>query len=120
MKKILVYCLVMAMTVGASYAQDIKAGKKTFNTCRSCHSIKEGKHKIGPSLFNIVGRQSASSDFKKYSSAMKKADIVWTEENLRIYLHNPKKFIKGTRMTFRGLKKDKDLDNIIAYLKTLK
>lgn len=97
---------------------DPAAGKKIFNQCSVCHSVIKGKHALGPSLNGVVGRKAGTADgFKNFSPAMKKADIVWTEDNLEKYLADPKGFIPGNRMIFSGLKKDDDRDNVIAFLK---
>lgn len=101
---------------------DVKKGQKVFKKkCRSCHRVKEGKNAAGPHLFGIVGRASGSVEgYRGYSKAMRSANIVWDEENLAAYLKKPKKFLPGSKMQFAGLKKDKDIVNILAFLKTLK
>jgi len=98
-------------------AADIKAGKKVFKKCKACHYADREKHKTGPHLVNLIGRTAGSlEDYKKYSKAMKASGIVWDEETLTEYLRAPKKYIKGTKMAFVGLKKDADIENVIAYL----
>ena len=78
---------------------------------------RQEKHKTGPHLVNLIGRTAGSlEDYKKYSKAMKASGIVWGEETLTEYLRAPKKYIKGTKMAFVGLKKDADIENVIAYL----
>lgn len=107
-----------ALLSGAALAGgDAAKGKKVFNKCKACHSLKAGKNKIGPSLNGIIGRASASVDGYKYSKAMKAANLTWDEETLKKYLIKPKKFVKGTKMAFAGLKKEKQRDDLIAYLK---
>ena len=103
---------------GAALAEgDAAKGKKVFNKCKTCHSLDPGKKKIGPHLNGIVGRKAASVEGYKYSKAMKAADIVWDEANLDEFLKKPKAFIKGTKMTFAGLKKESQRQDLIAYLK---
>ena len=98
-------------------AADIKAGEKVFKKCKACHYADREKHKTGPHLVNIIGRTAGSlEDYKKYSKAMKASGIVWDETTLADYLRAPKKYIKGTKMAFVGLKKDADIENVIAYL----
>ena len=102
----------------------IKAGEKVFKKCKSCHAVGEGaKNKSGPQLYNIIGRKMGSADRYKYSKGFKLASDegrIWDEQLMIEFLRKPKKFIKGTKMSFGGLKKDKDLDAIVAYLKTAK
>lgn len=111
----------LAIAAPARADGDAAAGQKTFAQCRACHSPDAGKNGLGPSLHGIVGRKAASAEgFKTYSPAMQKSDITWTEDNLKKYLADPKGFIAGNRMVFAGLKKPDDVENVIAYLKTLK
>ena len=103
-------------------AQDAAAGEKLFAKCRACHSVGEGaKNKVGPVLNGVVGRTAGGLEGYKYSPAMTKAGeggLVWGEDTLKQYLANPKGFVKGTKMTFAGLKKDDELANMVAYLQT--
>ncbi len=113
---------VSALMSAQVLAGDAGMGLVLFKKCKACHSIDEGRNKIGPSLFGIYGRQAGAIPGFKYSKAMKvKApEIVWNDENLDAWLKKPKKFIPKTKMGFSGLKKQRDRDDIIAYLKTLK
>ena len=98
---------------------DVAAGEKVFKKCKACHVVDAEKHKTGPHLVNIMGRAAGSADgYKKYSDAMKSSGIVWNEETLDGYLEKPKAYVKGTRMAFAGLRKEKDRANVIAYLKS--
>ena len=108
---------VALVSAGPVLAADIKAGEKVFKKCKACHYADREKHKTGPHLVNLIGRTAGSrEDYKKYSKAMKASGIVWDEETLTDYLRAPKKYIKGTKMAFVGLKKDADIENVIAYL----
>lgn len=122
--KILAATAVVLMGTGASLAMadgDVKKGQKVFKKCKACHTINEGgKNKIGPNLFGVVGRSSAKVDGFKYSKVMKAANLEWNEENLDGFLKKPKKFMKGTKMSFAGVKKESQRKNLIAYLATLK
>ncbi len=105
---------------GAAFAGDIAAGEKVFKKCKACHVVGEEKNKTGPHLVNIIGRPAAGVEsYTKYSKAMKESGLVWDEATLDGYLTKPKKFLKGTKMAFGGLKKEKDRANLIAYLKSL-
>ena len=108
---------VALVSAGPALAADIKAGEKVFKKCKACHYADREKHKTGPHLVNLIGRTAGSlEDYKKYSKAMKASGIVWDEETLTEYLRAPKKYIKGTKMAFVGLRKDADIENVIAYL----
>ena len=95
--------LSAAMLMSATPARadgDAAAGQKTFAQCRACHSVDAGKNGLGPSLHGIVGRKAASVEgFKTYSPAMQKSGLIWTEDNLKKYLADPKGFIAGNRKT---------------------
>ena len=114
--------LAMALALGASAAQaegDAVHGKKVFKKCAACHSLEAGKKKIGPSLHGVMGRTAGTLDGFKYSKAMVaygESGKVWDAETLSIYLEAPRKVVKGTRMSYGGLKKPKDRDDLIAYL----
>ncbi len=119
MKKSLLLAFGLALALGSTSASaaDLKAGKKIFKKCKACHSLKAGKKKVGPSLSGVLGKKAAQVKGFKYSKAMKKADITWDDATLDAYLTKPKKFLKGTKMAFVGLKKKKDRDNVVAYIK---
>lgn len=111
----------MMVSGGSAMASgDVAKGKKVFRKCAVCHDARKGKNKIGPSLFGIVGSKAGDVKGYRFSSAMKNSNITWTEKNLNKYLRNPRKMVKGTRMMFPGLRSEKDRENLIAYLKTLK
>ena len=98
---------------------DVAAGEKVFKKCKACHVVKKEQNRTGPHLVNLFGRTAGSLEgYKKYSKVMKSSGIVWNEETLDAYLKAPKKYVKGTRMAFAGLKKDADRANVIAYMKT--
>jgi len=122
--------LAIATTIaltGYAHAQDAAgdaaAGKTVFKKCRACHKLGEKalkKRSVGPHLNGIIGRKAGTMEGFKYSKANKSSGITWTEEVFTQYIKNPRKFMKGTRMAFAGLKKDKDIKNIIAFLKQYK
>ena len=107
-----------ALGGGAALAQgDAEAGKKVFKKCKVCHSFDPGKKKIGPHLKGVVRRQAGSVEGYKYSKAMAASDITWDEANLDKFLTKPKAFVKKTKMAFRGIKKEAQRADLIAYLK---
>ena len=96
---------------------DIAVGEKVFKKCAACHSIvKGGKNNIGPALYNVVGRQIGAVSDYKYSKALSRYGKEWTFEELNGYLIKPAKWIKGTKMAFAGLRKEKDRASVILYL----
>ena len=96
---------------------DLAHGEKVFKKCSACHSIvKGGKNNIGPALYNVVNRQVGLVDNYKYSKALAGYEKNWTFEELNGYLIKPAKWIKGTKMAFAGLRKEKDRASVILYL----
>jgi len=96
---------------------DIALGEKVFKKCAACHSIvKGGKNNIGPALYNVVGRKTGAITDYKYSKALASFEKEWTFEELNGYLIKPAKWIKGTKMAFAGLRKEKDRASVIKYL----
>lgn len=122
MKNLSISALALALAVallsaGHASAADVKKGKRVFAKCKACHVVNKEKNKIGPHLVGIIGRAAGSVDGYKYSKAMRTSGLVWDEETLALYLKAPKKFVKGTKMAFAGLRKENDIANVIAYLK---
>ncbi len=96
---------------------DIAHGEKVFKKCAACHSIvKGGKNAIGPALYNVVGRKVGAVEEYKYSKALSAYDKNWTFEELNGFLIKPAKWIKGTKMAYAGLRKEKDRASVIKYL----
>ena len=96
---------------------DVASGEKIFKKCAACHSInKGGKNKIGPALYNIVGRTVGGLDNYKYSKALSSYGKEWTFEELNGFLLKPASYIKGTKMSYAGLRKEKDRASVIKYL----
>ncbi|SLN70312.1 c-type cytochrome [Oceanibacterium hippocampi] len=110
----------MVFVASAAHAEgDAEKGEKVFKKCKACHTIEEGgKNKVGPNLFNVVGRHAGALEDYKYSDAMKESGLTWDDPTLHTYLEKPKDLVKGTKMSFPGLKKESDRDNVIAYLKS--
>ena len=96
---------------------DVASGEKIFKKCAACHSInKGGKNKIGPALYNVVGRAVGGVSDYKYSKALASYGKEWTFEELNGFLQKPASYLKGTKMSYAGLRKEKDRASIIKYL----
>ena len=92
-------------------------GNKVWKKCAACHSIKKGgKNKIGPALYNVLGRNVAALDNYKYSKALAAYGKSWTFEEMNGFLTKPQAYIKGTKMAFAGLKKEKERASIILFM----
>jgi cytochrome c len=99
-------------------AADVEHGKALFAPCAACHS--ERPDSLGPSLKGVFGRPSAALADFRYSNPMKRANLVWDEENLRAYIHDPQAKVRGNRMPYAGMGDPNDVDDVVAYLRTLK
>ncbi|WP_299869591.1 c-type cytochrome [uncultured Roseobacter sp.] len=112
-----------AVEVAAVDPELIAAGEKVFRKCKACHQIGEGaKNRSGPVLTGIVGQAAGQVEGFNYSKplmAMAEDGLVWDAENLQAFLSKPKAFMKGTKMSFAGLKKEADLTAITAYLASI-
>jgi cytochrome c len=112
--------LLLAVQVSISHAAgDVAAGKALFATCASCHQVgPSARGGFGPQLNGIIGRPAAATTDYRYSTAMQKSGIVWTEKNLRAFLKSPGDVVPGTKMRFWGIGSDREIDNLLAYLRT--
>ncbi|MGZ3294407.1 MAG: c-type cytochrome [Xanthobacteraceae bacterium] len=108
---------LLALAASPAAAADSDHGKVLYQTCAACHT--ERPDALGPSLKGVVGRKSAALEDFRYSNPMKRANLVWDENNLREYIKDPQAKVKGNRMPYGGLTDGKDVDDIIAYLKIL-
>ncbi|MCF8481943.1 MAG: cytochrome c family protein [Rhodospirillum sp.] len=113
----------LAQAAGESFEMgDAKAGEKVFRKCMACHEVGPGaKAKVGPPLTGVIGRHAGGVDGFEYSDAMStksQEGLVWTPENINHMLAKPKDFLPGTKMSFAGLRKDKERADVIAYLAT--
>lgn len=108
---------VVALAGTSAHADgDADKGKKIFNRCKACHTLEEGKHRVGPSLAGLFDRKAGSVEGYSYSENLAKADFTWDEEKLMDYLDNPKEMFAGSKMMFR-VTKEADRADVIAYLK---
>jgi cytochrome c len=108
----------LAAYAGSARAQDAAAGEVAFRACRACHAVGEGaRDEVGPVLNGIVGRAAGSYPDYSYSEANKSSGLIWDEPTLSRYLKHPQSVVPGTKMSFAGVARDRDIANIIAYLK---
>ena len=109
---------VGALAAGTARAEgDAAAGAKVFKKCATCHTLAKGaRHKIGPNLYGLFDRKAGKAPGFRYSKRLAAADFAWDDERLDAWLANPRKVIKGTRMSFR-LHKARDRADVIAYLR---
>ena len=118
MRSLLLSAALVLASAGAASAQDAAAGEKVFAQCRACHQIgPTAKNGVGPVLNGLFGRHSGSIEGYSYSPANKNSGITWDEATFREYIKDPKAKIPGTKMVFAGVKDDKRIDELIAYLK---
>ncbi len=110
--------LLAALAIApAAQAQDAAAGEQVFRKCLPCHAVGPGaKNKVGPELNGLDGRHSGTAPDYSYSSANKNSGIVWNEQTFKDYIHDPRAKIPGTKMIFPGIKNEKEIDNLWAYL----
>ena len=111
--------VVIASAAAASnaMAQDATAGKTQFNKCLPCHSIGEGaKNKVGPELNGLDGRKSGTAPDYNYSDANKNSGITWNEAEFKEYIKDPKAKIPGTKMAFAGVKNEKEVNDLWAFI----
>ena len=119
MKRLTLSALVAISSLAApvALAQDVAAGKTSFNKCMACHAVGEGaKNKVGPELNGIDGRHSGTAEGYSYSDANKNSGITWNEAQFKDYIKDPKAKIPGTKMVFAGIKNEKEAGDLWAFL----
>jgi cytochrome c len=120
MKKLTLSALVViasSAAATAALAQDVAAGKTSFNKCMACHAIGDGaKNKVGPELNGLDGRKAGTAEGYSYSDANKKSGITWNEAQFKYYIKDPKAKIPGTKMAFVGIKNEKEVNDLWAFL----
>lgn len=111
--------LSLLSTGAAMAAGDPENGEQIFQQCKVCHAVEaDAPRKLGPNLHGLFGREAGTVEsFQNYSPAMKKLDVVWTEDTLMKYLAMPQQMVPGTTMAFAGLPKKEDRQDLISYLK---
>src|SRR4051812_589380 len=116
-RKLLSVQIVLAVAASPASAQDVAAGKTSFNKCLPCHSVGEGaKNKVGPQLNGLNGRKAGTAPDYSYSEANKGSGITWDEATFKEYIKDPKAKIPGTKMVFAGIKNEKEVNDLWAFL----
>ena len=120
-RKISCCAVMLGLLAGLAHgAGDPTRGSRVFGQCAACHSVALGEHMTGPSLAKVWNQKAASAEgFSRYSEALKRANVVWSEATLDAWLVKPEKLLPGTSMTFPGIKEAKDRQDVIAYLKAV-
>jgi len=118
MRVFVIVSLAILTSCGAASAQDVAAGEQSFRKCLPCHAVGEGaKNKVGPVLNGLEGRHSGSIEGFTYTDANKNSGITWNEESFKEYIKDPRARIPGTKMVFAGIKNEKEIGDLWAYLK---
>ena len=122
MRPLLLLSLALVLSaMSSAQAQDVAAGEKLFSQCRACHQVGDtasdtAKNAVGPVLNGLFGRKAGMVEGYTYSPANKNSGITWDEATFREYIKDPKAKIPGTKMVYAGLKEEKRIDDLIAYL----
>jgi cytochrome c len=106
-----------ALALNTAHAAD-DLGKKTFESCAACHSLKAGENGLGPSLHAVIGRSAGAEPGFRYSGPMKRSGITWDEKSLTDFLRAPQEKVPGNRMPFSGLPDEAALKAVVQYIQT--
>ena len=111
-------CVLAATGIGITRAQDVASGEKVFAQCRACHQIgPTAKNGVGPQLNGIIGRKAGTVPGYNYSPVNKNSGLTWDESTFGTYIQNPQNVLKGTKMTFVGVKDEQKVKDLVAFLK---
>jgi len=117
MYRLLFVCAAAVMLAPSAMAQDAAAGEKVFAQCRSCHQVgPKARNVVGPVLNGVIGRKAGSVPGYNYSDANKKSGITWDEKTFIEYIKDPRGKVPGTKMIYAGLRDEKRIKNLLAYL----
>jgi cytochrome c len=109
--------IASSATASAALAQDVAAGKTSFNKCLACHAVGDGaKNKVGPQLNGLDGRKAGTAPDYSYSDANKNSGLIWSEAIFKEYIKDPKAKIPGTKMVFAGIKTENEINDLWAFL----
>ena len=117
MRSVIFVAMLAVASTSAAQAQDAAAGEKVFAVCRACHQIGENaKNSVGPVLNGVIGRPAGSYPGYSYSAANKNSGLTWDEATFREYIKDPRAKVPGTKMIFAGIKDEKKVNDLLAYL----
>jgi cytochrome c len=117
MRLLILSSAALIASLGAAEAQDAAAGEKVFAQCKACHQIGESaKNAVGPVLNGVIGRPAGSVEGYSYSPANKNSGLTWDEATFRDYIKDPRAKVPGTKMVFAGVKDEKRVSDLLAYL----
>jgi cytochrome c len=118
MNRMVFAALALAGSAAGALAQDVAAGEQSFKKCLPCHAVGEGaKNKVGPLLNGLEGRKSGTIEGFTYTDANKNSGLVWDEAVFRDYIKDPRAKIPGTKMIFAGIKNEKEISDLWAYMR---
>jgi len=110
--------LLLPVLTHSAMAQDLSAGERSFAKCRACHQVGEGaRNLVGPELNGLIGRHSGAVEGYSYSAANKNSGLTWDEATFAEYIKDPRARIPGTKMIFVGIKSEKEIRDLTAFLK---
>jgi cytochrome c len=117
MKTAILTAAVLTLAAAAAHAQDVTAGEASFRKCLPCHAVGDGaKNKVGPVLNGLDGRTAGTVADYSYSETNKTSGIVWNEQTFREYIRDPRAMVPKTKMTFAGIKNEREITDLWAYL----
>jgi cytochrome c len=121
MRQLVIAAVILTASTGVTLAQDVEAGESSFKKCMPCHDIgDDAKNKVGPELNGLDGRKAGTADGFNYSDANKNSGITWSEATFKEYIKDPRAKVPGTKMIFPGVKNEKEVNNLWAFLSQFK
>jgi cytochrome c len=121
MRQLVIAAAVLAASTGVTLAQDVEAGESSFKKCMPCHDIGEdARNKVGPELNGLNGRKAGTAEGFNYSDANKSSGLTWDEATFKEYIKDPRAKVPGTKMIFPGVKNEREVNNLWAYVSQFK
>jgi len=121
MRQLVIAAVILTASTGVTLAQDVEAGESSFKKCMPCHDIgDDAKNKVGPELNGLDGRKAGTADGFNYSDGNKNSGITWSEATFKEYIKDPRAKVPGTKMIFPGVKNEKEVNNLWAFVSQFK